>query len=260
MAARIFRIEHQGHVRYAVERDGATRLVEGDPFEQWASRGEFRLGTEVTPQRILAPVAQPSKIVAIGLNYRAHAAEVNKPLPVEPMMFLKPPSSIAGPGEPIRLPAGVGRVDHEAEVAMVIGRRAYRVPRERAWEHLIGVTALNDVSARELQRRDIQFSRAKGFDTFTPLGPCILSGARGPFAVEAWLNGERRQASSTADLIFGLEDLVAFISHVMTLLPGDIIATGTPSGVGPMAAGDTITIRIGGVGDLTNPVVEDAPR
>lgn len=234
------------------------RLVEGDPFEQWASDGDFLLGAEVTPVRILAPVEHPSKIVAIGLNYRAHAAEANKPLPIEPMMFLKPPSSIVGPGDAIRLPPGVGRVDHEAEVAVVIGRRAYQVPRERVWDHVLGVTGFNDVSARVLQRRDIQFARAKGFDTFTPLGPCILTGDRGPFAVEAWLNGECRQTSSTADLIFGLEELVTFVSHVMTLLPGDVIASGTPSGVGPINPGDTVTIRVGGVGDLTNPVVEQA--
>jgi 2-keto-4-pentenoate hydratase/2-oxohepta-3-ene-1,7-dioic acid hydratase in catechol pathway len=254
VASRILRIEHEGGGRYALERDGVTRLVDGDPFEQWASGREFRLGPEVTPARILAPVAQPSKIVALGRNYRAHAAEVNKPLPAEPMLFLKPPSSVVGPGETIRLPPGVGRVDYEAEVAMVIGRRASRVPRAQAWEYVLGVTALNDVSARELQRRDIQYARAKGFDTFTPLGPAILTGERGPFTVEAWLNGTCRQSSSTADLIFGLEDIVAFVSDVMTLLPGDVIATGTPSGIGPLTDGDIVTITVGGVGDLVNPV------
>jgi 2-keto-4-pentenoate hydratase/2-oxohepta-3-ene-1,7-dioic acid hydratase in catechol pathway len=257
VASRILRIEHQGGSRYVLERDGTTRLVEGDLFEQWSAGGELRLGAEVKPGRILAPV-QPSKIVGIGLNYKAHAAEVGKPLPSEPMIFLKPPTAIVGPGDPIRLPPGVGRVDYEAEVALVIGRRAYQVPRERAWDYVLGVTALNDVSARELQRRDIQYTRAKGFDTFSPMGPCLLvDGGHGPFSVEAWLNGERRQASSTADLIFGLEELVAFVSHVMTLLPGDVISTGTPSGIGPMKAGDTITVKVGGVGDLTNPVVED---
>jgi 2-keto-4-pentenoate hydratase/2-oxohepta-3-ene-1,7-dioic acid hydratase in catechol pathway len=252
----VVRVEHQGTPRYAVEAGGGARLIEGDPFAQWAAGRDFQLGAEVTSAGWLAPV-EPSKIVAIGLNYTAHAAEVSKPLPPEPRIFLKPPTAVIGPGAPIRLPRGVGRVDYEAEVALVIGRRAHRVPRERAWDHVFGVTGLNDVSARELQRRDIQFGRAKGFDTFSPIGPCVLvGGGPGPFTVEAWLNGERRQASSTADLIFGIEELVAFVSGVMTLLPGDIIATGTPSGVGPMQAGDTIAVKVGGVGDLINPVIE----
>jgi 2-keto-4-pentenoate hydratase/2-oxohepta-3-ene-1,7-dioic acid hydratase in catechol pathway len=197
----------------------------------------------------------PSKIVCVGLNYRDHAAEQNKPLPKEPMLFIKPSTAVIRAGEPIRIPRGVGRVDHEAELGVVIGTVAYRVPRERAFEYIRGVTCVNDVTARELQARDVQFTRAKGFDTFAPIGPWIATGYDGrPLAVEAYVNGERRQSSSTRELIFPVDYLVSFISSVMTLLPGDIIATGTPSGIGPLKAGDTVTIRVESVGDLTNPV------
>lgn len=254
MAARIFRIERDGVSRHALERDGTTHLIEGDLFEQWASGGDFRLGAEVIPARLLAPL-QPSKIVAVGLNYRDHAAERGKELPAEPLIFIKPSTAVVGPGESICLPPGSGRVDYEAEVALVIGRRAHRVPRERAWEYVLGVTALNDVTERDLQRRDVQYTRAKGFDTFAPMGPCILTDERGPFQVEAWVNGDRRQFSTTSQLIFPFEELVEFVTGVMTLLPGDVISTGTPAGVGPMKAGDRVTIKVSGVGELTNPVI-----
>lgn len=197
----------------------------------------------------------PSKIVCVGLNYRDHAAERQKALPAEPMLFLKPSTAVVRHGDPIRLPPGVGRVDHEAELGVVIGRRAYRVPRVHALDHIQGITCVNDVTARELQARDVQYTRAKGFDTFAPIGPCVLTGYDGrPLAVEAFVNGERRQASNTRELVFPVDYLVWYISSVMTLLPGDIIATGTPSGIGPIRAGDTVTIRVEDVGDLTNPV------
>lgn len=254
MTARIFRIEYEGQSRHALEHDGRTRLIDGDPFEQWASGKDLRLGAEVTPTKVLAPV-QPSKIVALGLNYRDHAAERGKELPAEPLIFIKPSTAVVGPGDSIRLPPGAGRVEYEAEVALVIGRRACRVPREHAWDYVLGVTAMNDVTERDLQRRDVQYTRAKGFDTFAPIGPCILIGERGPFGVEAWLNGDRRQASTTAQLIFGFEELVAFVTAVMTLLPGDVISTGTPAGVGPLKPGDRVTIKVSGVGEITNWVV-----
>ena len=255
MAARIFRIEHEGELRYALERDGRTRLIDGELFEQWASGKDFRLGAAVTPTRILAPV-HPSKIVAVGLNYRDHAAERGRELPAEPLIFIKPSTAVVGPGDPIRLPPEAGRVEYEAEVALVIGRRAYRVRREQAWDYVFGITAMNDVTERDLQRRDVQYTRAKGFDTFAPLGPCILVGERGPFEVEAWVNGHRRQASTTAQLIFEFEELVAFVTSVMTLLPGDVISTGTPAGVGPLTPGDRVTIKVSGVGELTNSVTQ----
>jgi 2-keto-4-pentenoate hydratase/2-oxohepta-3-ene-1,7-dioic acid hydratase in catechol pathway len=163
---------------------------------------------------------------------------------------------VIGPGDPIRVAPGMGRVDHEAEAGVVIGRRAYRVPASRAAEYVLGLTCVNDVTARELQSRDVQYTRAKGFDTFAPVGPCIAAGPLDgrDLAVEAWVNGDRRQASSTRELIFGIPALVAFVSSVMTLLPGDIISTGTPAGIGPIRPGDVVTIKVAGVGELTNPV------
>jgi 2-keto-4-pentenoate hydratase/2-oxohepta-3-ene-1,7-dioic acid hydratase in catechol pathway len=255
---RFYRIEHQGAARYAVD-DSVGRqwhLVDGDIFAEW------RKGAPVAADgaTLLAPVA-PSKIVAIGRNYRDHAAELNNPVPAEPLMFLKPPSAIVGPGAPIVIPPGVGRVDHEAELGVVIGARASKVRREDAWRHVFGFTCVNDVTARELQKKDVQFTRGKGFDTFAPIGPCIATGlepsmgegANG-FQVEGWVNGERRQAGSTTDLIFPIDVLIAFVSAVMTLVPGDIICTGTPAGVGPLKAGDVVTVKIAGVGELSNPV------
>jgi len=252
-AQRIFRIEHEGAARYAVEQDGALRLFEGDLFE---GPGAWRIGAAVAPGRILAPVL-PSKIVAVGLNYRDHAAEVKKPLPVEPLIFLKPSTAVVGPGDAIRIPPGAGRVDHEAELGVVIRRRAYRVPRERARDVVFGVTCVNDVTARDLQARDAQWTRAKGFDTFAPIGPCIAVGLdAGSLDVEGWVNDERRQASNTRELIFPVDELVAYISSVMTLLPGDVIATGTPAGIGPIKAGDRVRVSISRVGDLVNPVTD----
>ncbi len=206
---------------------------------------------------MLAPV-RPSKIVCVGLNYRSHAAEVKKALPAEPLLFIKPSTSVLDPGAPIKLPPGVGRVDYEAELAVVIGRRAHRVPAARAWDYILGLTCLNDVTARDLQNKESQYTRCKGFDTFAPLGPCIATGLNGePRMVEGWLNGERRQGSSTADLIFPIEHLVEFITFVMTLEPGDVISTGTPSGIGSMKAGDVVTVKVEGVGELRNPVEDE---
>lgn len=254
---RVFRIAHNGEPRHVIEASGVWRLLEGDLF------GPFSPGEEIASSghRLLAPVV-PSKIVAVGLNYKDHAAEQGKPLPAEPMIFIKPSTSVIGPGDAIVLPAGAGRVDHEAEVGIVIGRRASRVPEDQARDYIFGITCVNDVTARDLQRKDVQYTRAKGFDTFAPVGPCIATGldydaGRG-LAVEGFVNGTRRQASSTGELIFSIHRLVAFISSVMTLLPGDIISTGTPAGIGPLSVGDIVTVRIEGVGDLTNPVAKAA--
>ena len=213
-----------------------------------------RRAMEVKPARILCPVT-PSKVVAIGLNYKDHAAEMNKPLPSEPLMFMKPSTAVIGPGDAIRIPPDVGEIHYEAELGVVIGKRASRVSADKAMEHVLGLTCLIDVTARELQRKDVQYTRAKGFDTFAPIGPCIAVGLD-PSAldVEGWLNGERKQASNTRQLIFTVPQIVAFVSSVMTLLPGDVIATGTPSGVGPLKTGDTFTVKIEGIGELSNPV------
>lgn len=250
---RFYRIQHQGTPRHVVEEGGRWRLVEGDIFGSWTPGTEV----ETSGHRLLPPV-MPSKIVAVGLNYKDHAAEVKKPLPAEPLLFLKPSTAVIGPDAPIVIPEGAGRVDHEAEMGVVIGSRARQVDESEASRHVFGITCVNDVTARELQAKDVQYTRAKGFDTFAPIGPCIATGlaydsAEG-LTVEGWVNGTRRQASSTRELIFPVSRLIAFISSIMTLLPGDIITTGTPSGIGPLAAGDRVTIKVQGVGELTNPV------
>jgi 2-keto-4-pentenoate hydratase/2-oxohepta-3-ene-1,7-dioic acid hydratase in catechol pathway len=204
--------------------------------------------------RVLAPVA-PSKIVCIGLNYTDHAAELGKTLPAEPLMFLKPPTAVIGPGDPIRLPPGVGRVHHEAELGIVIGRRAHRVPKARALDVVLGFTCVNDVTARDLQNKDVQYTRSKGFDTFAPIGPCVAIDRRDrPRRVEGRVNGQLRQASDTGHLIFSLAELIEFVTFVMTLEPGDILSTGTPAGVGPLVGGDTVAVTVEDVGELRNPV------
>ena len=252
---RFYRINSGGGPRYIVEDSGRWRVVEGDVFAEWEP-GDPLPGPV---HDVLAPVL-PSKIVAVGLNYKDHAAEQGKPLPGEPMIFLKPSTAVVGPGEAIVLPAEAGRVDHEAEVGVVIGRRARRVAEGDASGYVFGLTCVNDVTARELQKKDVQYTRAKGFDTFAPMGPCIAAGLdyRAGLGVEGWVNGTRRQASSTRELIFSIDRLVAFVSSVMTLLPGDVISTGTPAGIGPLAAGDRVTIKVEGVGELTNPVISSS--
>ena len=249
---RFFRIEYTGQPRHAVEDDGEWRLIDGDLFGSHAA-GEAIASTGV---RVLAPVL-PSKVVCVGLNYKDHAAEVKKPLPAEPLIFIKPSTAVIGPGDAIVLP-GVGRVDHEAELAVVIGRRATRVAERDAHEYIFGLTCMNDVTARDLQNNGAGYTRAKGFDTFAPLGPCIARGvdfaSSAGLAVEGWVNGARRQASSTRELIFGIPMLIAYISANMTLLPGDIISTGTPAGIGPLHPGDSVTVKVEGVGELTNSV------
>ncbi len=247
---RIYRIRYRGAPRYVVEQEGTWRLVTGDIFSAYHVREEVsRDGAEV-----LAPV-DPSKIVCVGLNYREHAAEVGKPLPLTPLIFIKPSTTVVGPGQPILIPPGIGRVDHEAELAVVIGRRASRVRVDRADAYVLGYTCMNDVTARALQRQGVGYTHAKGYDTFAPIGPCIAVGVDPTdLAVEGAVNGVRRQGSRTSDLVFGVRDLVAFISTIMTLLPGDIIATGTPPGIGSLEPGDTVSVTVERIGTLSNPV------
>jgi 2-keto-4-pentenoate hydratase/2-oxohepta-3-ene-1,7-dioic acid hydratase in catechol pathway len=249
---RIYRVRNGAGGRYAVERHGDLFWLQGDVF------GDYTAGAPIARDGLtfLAPVT-PTKIVAIGLNYKDHAAEVNKPLPVEPLMFIKPSTAVIGPDEPIRLPRGVGEIHYESELALVIGRTASQVRAADARRYVLGFTCLNDVTARELQRKDIQYTRAKGFDTFAPIGPCIATGLdSSSLAIEGWVNSERKQSSNTNQLIFPIERLVEFVSHVMTLNPGDVITTGTPSGVGPLKAGDRVTVKVEGIGELSNPVIE----
>lgn len=249
---RLYRIEHDGVPRYVADRQGTWRLIEGDVF------GQFTEGDEIDKEgaKLLAPVL-PSKIVCVGLNYRDHALEQNKPLPPEPLLFIKPSTAVIGPGQAIEAPAWAGRIDHEAELGVVIGRTARGVKAGRAAEYIRGLIAVNDVTARELQNKDGQYTRSKGFDTFAPIGPCIAVGLEGrDLQVQGFVNGNLRQNSRTRELIFTIPELVEFISSVMTLLPGDIISTGTPSGVGPIRPGDNVTVHVEGVGALSNPVVE----
>jgi 2-keto-4-pentenoate hydratase/2-oxohepta-3-ene-1,7-dioic acid hydratase in catechol pathway len=250
---KIVRFKAAGKTRYGILE--GTQIVEyaGTPF------ATFRRGRKKYPLRqtvLLSPVV-PSKIVVIGFNYRDHAEEMNRAVPVEPLICLKPPSALSGPDDPIIYPAQARRVDYEGELAIVVKKRARHVPPERAREYILGYTALNDVTARDLMSRDGDRTRAKGFDTFCPVGPCIATDIDGNgVEIETYVNGERKQSCNTKALIFPVEDVVARVSAVMTLLPGDIIATGTPAGVGPIQPGDKIEVRIAGIGSLKNPVIK----
>lgn len=218
-----------------------------------------------TPERVRVeglrwhvPV-RPSKIVAIGRNYAAHAAERGAEVPAEPLYFLKPPSALVGPEEAIRHPApGRHRVEHEGELAVVVGRRGRRIPVARAAEHVFGYTLMNDVTARDLQRSDRLFTRAKGFDTFAPVGPWVDTDLRpGAQVLRARVNGRIRQEASLERMVFGVPELLAYVSRVMTLEPGDLVATGTPAGVGPLMPGDRVEVELDELGTLGNPVVAD---
>ncbi|HMM37782.1 MAG TPA: fumarylacetoacetate hydrolase family protein [Desulfovibrio sp.] len=202
------------------------------------------------------PVVLPTKIVCVGLNYKSHAEEMGLALPSEPLIFLKPPSAVVGSGDAVVLPEGCGRVDHEAELGIVIGQTGRHIRPEDAARHIFGYTCANDVTDREIQKRDGLYARAKGFDTFCPVGPWIETEVAEPrdLAVRALVNGEVRQDGNTRDMIFGPAELVSFISRVMTLHPGDLILTGTPAGIGPLAPGDTVSVEIENVGLLINPV------
>ncbi len=240
---------------YGVLAGEMIRPLAKPPFE-----GLSQMEEEIPlAQVVLLAPCTPSKIVALGLNYRDHAAELGSPLPDEPLLFLKPGTAVIGPDAAIVYPKMSRRVDYEAELAVVMGRTARRVKEAAAWDYILGYTAFNDVTARDLQKKDVQFTRAKSFDTFAPLGPWIETEIPNPdnLTVEAYLNGERRQHSNTGNLVFGVAHLVSFISRIMTLLPGDVIATGTPSGIGPMRPGDIVEIRVEGIGTLRNRVVAE---
>jgi len=246
--------EPQGNdkVAYGLLERNAVREIEGLPWGNWTARDRTLLAKEC---RLLAPV-EPSKIVCVGRNYAAHAAEFGNELPKEPLIFLKPPSSIIGPEEPIVLTRFSNRVEHEGELGVVIGKScAHLGDEEDPLSYVLGYTCVNDVTARDLQRSDVQFTRAKGFDTFCPVGPHIETQLDlRDILVETFVNGVRRQSGSTALMVYPVAFLVRWISRMMTLLPGDLIATGMPAGVGPLAAGDTVEVSIGGVGVLRNSV------
>jgi 2-keto-4-pentenoate hydratase/2-oxohepta-3-ene-1,7-dioic acid hydratase in catechol pathway len=199
-----------------------------------------------------APV--PTKIVCVGRNYAAHARELGNDVPERPLLFLKPPSSLIGSGEAIVLPPDSQRVEHEAEIGVLIGRRSRNVSEAEAEVRIAGFLPLNDVTARDLQKLDVQFTRAKGFDTFCPVGEAVPHGAWRELEIVCRVNGEQRQHGRAADMIFGVPQLIAYISRIMTLEAGDIVATGTPEGVGPLHAGDVVEIEIPGLGRISNPV------
>ncbi len=249
---KIIRYQDGAEIKWGVIEGETIREMEGDPFSHFHLTSRSK---KVGDVRLLSPCL-PSKIVALGLNYRDHAEEMKLIIPKEPLLFLKPSTSVIGPGEAIVYPELSKRVDYEAELAVVIGKTAKSVPEERAGEYILGYTCLNDVTARDLQPKDGQWTTAKGFDTFAPIGPWIVTDID-PYHLDvaSYLNGERHQHSNTKNLIFGPRQLVSFISRVMTLLPGDVIATGTPSGIGPMAVGDKIEVVIEGIGTLSNHLV-----
>jgi 2-keto-4-pentenoate hydratase/2-oxohepta-3-ene-1,7-dioic acid hydratase in catechol pathway len=253
---KIGRIETAQGFEWVVADEREIRHLPDGPFSDRPAPGAV-IGSAVDA-RPAAPVA-PTKIVCVGRNYVEHAAEHDADVPIEPLLFLKPPSAIIGPRAEIVLPVLSNQVEHEAELALVIGRRCRDVPADRAWQHVLGVTCANDVTARDLQRSDAQWTRGKGFDTFCPLGPWIITGlseeAVGDLGVRCTVNGETRQQARTSQMVFPPAVLIAYITTVMTLEPGDLILTGTPAGVSPLHSGDEVTVEIERLGTLANPVV-----
>jgi len=248
---KLARFLHQEKERFGIVEGDHIQVAEGALF------GSFNVTRQGYPleEIKLLPPTQPSKIVAVGLNYKDHAAEVKIEIPDEPLLFLKPSSAVIGHLDHIIYPPMSHRVDFEGELGIVMGKTAQGVPEEGADECILGYTCCNDVTARDLQGKDGQWTRAKGFDTFAPVGPWIETEIDPTcLQLETFLNGERKQASNTSNLIFPPRRLVSFISQIMTLYPGDVIATGTPSGIGPMNVGDTVEVRIEGIGNLVNRV------
>jgi 2-keto-4-pentenoate hydratase/2-oxohepta-3-ene-1,7-dioic acid hydratase in catechol pathway len=229
--------------------------LDGDPFGAYR-----RLDPDIPVNTVkLLPPVKPGKVICVGRNYEAHAREFDNPVSDIPVLFLKPGSSLTGPGDPIVLPPQSGQVQHEAELAVVIGKRGRWIQPEAAMDHVFGYTIANDVTARDLQRKDIQWTRGKGFDTFCPLGPWIETDFDPADAlITCHVGEELRQMASTRDMVFTIPQLIVFISSVMTLEPGDLILTGTPSGVGDLTAGVQVSITIEGLGSLTNPVITES--
>jgi 2-keto-4-pentenoate hydratase/2-oxohepta-3-ene-1,7-dioic acid hydratase in catechol pathway len=250
---RYCRFSAAGHTHYGEVRGDKVTPLNAAP---WAG------GVPAEPERPLSSVtlevpSPASKLVLIGVNYRKHAEEMGKRVPEEPLIFLKPSTALNAHGRPIRLPKESQEVHHEAELGLVIGRKLHRATLEEASAAIFGLTCINDVTARDIQRREIQHTRAKGYDTFACVGPWIAKGLDpGDLRVVCRVDGEVRQDSRTSDMVFGAARLVSFISNIMTLLPGDLVSTGTPSGVGPIRAGERVEVEIEGIGTLSNPVEE----
>ena len=250
---RLVRFRHGTRIATGAIEGAFVRPLQGTFFENPVPTGEE---VPVADVRLLAPVL-PSKVVCVGRNYVEHAIEMDSDVPEEPLLFLKPSTTVIGPGDAIPYPHASSQVDHEGELAVVIGRLARRVPGEEAGKFILGFTCGNDVTARDLQRKDGQWTRGKGFDGFCPLGPWIETELDPTdLGIECRVNGERRQSARTSQLTFGPAELVEYVSAVMTLLPGDVIMTGTPAGVGPMKVGDTVEVEIEGIGVLANEVAD----
>ena len=231
--------------------------VSGNLFGKYWEHGE-KIPAEGV--RILSPLL-PSKVIGIGSNYQKHIEEMGRENPKRPKVFLKPNTTVIGSMDPIQIPPETNRVDHEAELAVVIGKYCSRVSVAEAMDYVLGFTIANDVTARDFQKQDGIFTRGKGFDSFCPLGPWILKTKDlSPRKIQCWVNDELRQDASTDDLLFDIPTLISFVSNIMTLLPGDIIVTGTPSGVGPLKDGDKVRIEIEGIGTLVNPVINREDR
>jgi 2-keto-4-pentenoate hydratase/2-oxohepta-3-ene-1,7-dioic acid hydratase in catechol pathway len=269
---RIARFAADGEVRYGIVEDSGSGMpaadghgtetltiaeIDGHPFGPGEDVKLTGVRHQAADVRLLAPVL-PSKIVAAGKNYAEHARETGSEPPAEPLIFLKPSTAVVGPGDPIVRPLQLSkRVDFEGELAVVFGRLCRDVPAERVPEVIFGYTCANDVTARDLQASDGQWTRAKGFDTFCPLGPWIETELDpGDLELTTTVNGEVKQQASTAELIHDIVTLVTYATAVMTMLPGDVLLTGTPAGIGPLVAGDQVSVHIDGIGTLTNPVVD----
>ena len=249
---RLCRFEVGGTPRWGVIEGDLVTPLAAPPWDEVRKIGG---ATPLAAARLLPP-CEPSKIVAVGLNYRAHAAEMGKELPEEPLLFLKAPSSLLPPGGAVVLRRQSAKVEHEGELALVIGRAATRINAGNALDYVLGYTCLDDVTARDIQRREKVYARAKGFDTFCPVGPWLETEIADPQALglELRVNGAVRQRGSTGDMIFPVAEVIAFISHIMTLFPGDLITTGTPPGVGPLTSGDAVEVEIAGIGTLRHSV------
>jgi 2-keto-4-pentenoate hydratase/2-oxohepta-3-ene-1,7-dioic acid hydratase in catechol pathway len=254
---RIVRYSRQGEVGFGILEGETVAAISPHPFGAFEYTGEPLPAAEV---RLLAPVL-PSKVVAIGRNYAEHAREQGAEVPAEPVIFLKPSTSVIGPDDPVVRPEGVGQVDYEGELAVIVGKLVRRLEPADAIQAVLGFTCANDVTARDLQNSDGQWTRAKGFDTFCPLGPWIETDLdSSDLAISTLVNGEVKQQARTSQLERGVADLLAFVSRVMTLLPGDVLLTGTPAGVGPLEAGDRVEVEVEGIGILANEVVAEPPR
>ncbi|MFQ6070136.1 MAG: fumarylacetoacetate hydrolase family protein [Candidatus Aminicenantales bacterium] len=250
---KIYRFKYQNRIRYGVLEEEYLLPVTGSIFRKFSTTGEKIPISEV----VLLPPVVPSKIVAVGVNYKDHAMERGRKIPQEPLIFLKPPSALVGPHDIIIYPRASKRVDYEGELAVVVRRKARHIKdNESVEDYILGYSCFNDVTARDLQQRDVQFTRAKSFDTFAALGPCIATGIDpSHLRLKTFLNGKLKQSANTRNMIFPVPFVLRYISAIMTLMPGDVITTGTPAGVGPMAPGDRVDVQIEGVGILSNTVM-----